>query len=323
MSLEVENIVIHEIIKEENSLPSIVLSDHELDNKNQNINPLMNKLDDIFKNKIPKRAKLEVDSHFRDFITSIYFLDKSKTLIKNLKEQLTNLHQAKGGYFLFVRYKVQNEFLAVFILRDTQGFITKNDNNDYVLDTVTHLEINKLAMGMRINLDIFNNSESEENKQRYVSLIRGNTDVSKYFNHWIGINDTRAETVDASSLMQIANNIDLPDGIGNRETLKRKIGEFANNATDNIVDLIALSLSIFGSDDYLAQYCSSNNIDIDNEFKISKTNIKKFFNVVAKTDGINISFSRDKINDSISIQDSKLIIESEQLIKEINAQINE
>jgi nucleoid-associated protein YejK len=43
----------------------------------------------------------------------------------------------------------------------------------------SHLDTNKLAMGMRINLDIYNNSENEDRKKRYVSLIRGTTDISK------------------------------------------------------------------------------------------------------------------------------------------------
>ncbi len=323
MSLEIQNAVIHEIIKDTNSSPSINLSDQTLDNTNPNINSLMNKLDDVFKNKMPKRAKLKIDSRFRNFISSNDFLVDSSNLITTLETQLINLHQAKGGYFLFVKYKVQNEFLAVFILRNTEGFITRHDNYYYVVDTVTHLEINKLAMGMRINLDIFNNAELEENKQRYVSLIRGNTEISKYFNNWISLDDEQAESVDANSLMKIANNIDLPDGIDNREDLKRRIGEFANNAINNIVDLTALSSSVFGDDTHLINYCNENNIDIDNEFKMSKGNIKKFFKIIANTDGINVSFGREKIGDSIDIRDDKLIINSPSLVQEINAQIDE
>ncbi len=211
--------------------------------------------------------------------------------------------------------------LAVFILRNTDGFIPKNESNHFVLNGVTHLEINKLAMGMRINLDIYNDDENEDIKKRYVSLIRGTTDISKYFDNWIGIKDARMESVDATSLMQIDGHIDLPDGVENREELRRKIGEFASNSSNNIVNLAALSSSVFGSDTCLAEYCNANEIDIDDEFKISKANIKKFYNIIANTDGIKLSFSRDKINDSISISGSDVIIKSRSLAKEIKSQI--
>ncbi len=322
MSLKIKNVVIHEINKEENSLPVVSLSEHKLNYPNENINSLMDKLDDVFKNKIPKRAKLKTNSKFRDFIKTSDFLGKSKELINNLSQQLTNLHQAKGGYFLFVEYKAQNNFLAVFILRNTEGFITKNEGNEYDIDTVVHLDTNKLAMGMRINLDIFNNNEIEKDKQRYVSLIRGNTDVSQYFDNWIEIDDTQSESADAISLIEIANNIDLPEGIDDRDELKRKIGEFADNATNNIVDLAALSSSIFGNKECLADYCNKNNIDIDSQFKISRTNINKFFKVIAKADGINISFDREKFEDSINIQGDNLIIKSPKLIEEIQSRID-
>ena len=322
MSLTIKNAVIHEVIKDENSIASISLSGKQLNSLDENINLLMDKLDNIFQNRAPKRAKLLDDSLFKNFIDNkeVKFLKESGGLIEQLKTQLTNLTQAKGGYFLFVEYQSIANFLAVFILRNTKGFISKNESDHFVLDEVTHLDTNKLAMGMRINLDIYNNSENEDRKKRYVSLIRGTTDISKYFGNWIGINDARMESVDATSLMEIASHIDLPDGVQDREGLRRKIGEFASNSSNDIVNLTALSLSVFGSETYLAEYCNSNEIDIDDEFKISKANIKKFFNIIVNIDGIKLSFSRDKIDDSISINDTKVIINSSSLVQEINSQ---
>jgi len=323
MSLTIKNAVIHEVIKEENSIANIDLSDEQLNSSDENINLLMDKLDNIFQKRTPKRAKLLDDSLFKKLIDNdeVGLLKESGELIKELKSQLINLSQSKGGYFLFVEYKSINNFLAVFILRNTNGFISKNESNHFVLERVTHLDINKLAMGMRINLDIYNNSENEDRKKRYVLLIRGTTDISKYFDNWIGINDARMESVDATSLMQIASYIDLPNGVQDRKELRRKIGEFASNSPNNKVNLTALSLSVFGNDTYLAEYCNTNEIDIDDEFKISKANIKKFYNIIVNTDGIKLSFSRDKINDSISINGNKVIINSSSLAQEISSQI--
>lgn len=323
MNLEINDAVIHEVLKKENTLTDINLSKEQLNSSDENINSLMDKLDNIFQNRIPKRAKLSDDSPFKDFIDGkeVNLLTKSGELIKVLKTQLTNLPQSKGGYFLFVKYKSINNFLAVFILRNTKGFISENKSNNFVLNQVTHLDINKLAMGMRINLDIYNNSEDEDRKKRYVSLIRGNTDISKYFDNWIKINDARMESVDATSLMQIANRISLPDGISDREELKRKIGEFASNSSNNIVNLTSLSLSVFGNETCLSEYCNTHEIDIDDEFKISTANIKKFYNIIVNTDGIKLSFSRDKINDSILIHEDKVIIDSNSLVQEISSQI--
>jgi nucleoid-associated protein YejK len=50
---------------------------------------------------------------------------------EQLKTQLTNLTQAKGGYFLFVEYQSIANFLAVFILRNTKGFISKNESDHF------------------------------------------------------------------------------------------------------------------------------------------------------------------------------------------------
>ncbi len=322
MSLSIKNAIIHEVIKEESTVV-IALSEKQLDKEDENINLLMNKLDDIFQKRTPKRAKLLDDSLFKKIIDNEggNLLKESEVLIKELKTQLTNLTQSKGGFFLFVEYKSISNFLAVFILRNTKGFISENESNHFVLNSVTHLDINKLAMGMRINLDIYNNNEDENRKKRYVSLIRGTTDISKYFDNWIGINDARMESVDATSLMEIAGHIDLPNGVQDREELRRRIGEFASNSPNNIVNLTALSLLIFGDETCLSQYCNDNEIDIDDQFKISRANINKFYKVIVNADGIKLSFSRDKINDSISISGNKVIIDSNSLVREISSQI--
>jgi hypothetical protein len=51
-------------------------------------------------------------------------------------------------------------------------------------------------------------------------------------------------SVDATSLMKIVSCINLPDGVQDREELRRKIGEFASNSSNDTVNLTALSLSV-------------------------------------------------------------------------------
>lgn len=148
MGLTIKNAVIHEVIKEENSIASIDISDEQLNNSDENINSLMDKLDNIFQNRSPKRAKLLNESLFKKLIDieEVNFLTESGELIEKLKTQLTNLPQSKGGFFLFIEYKSINNFLAVFILRNTKGFISKNESNHFILKGVTHLDINKGAV---------------------------------------------------------------------------------------------------------------------------------------------------------------------------------
>jgi hypothetical protein len=53
---------------------------------------------------------------------------------------------------------------------------------------------------------------------------------------------------------------------------------------NDTVNLRALSLSVFGNETCLSEYCNSNEIDIDDEFKISKLiQLTIFINDVAST----------------------------------------
>jgi nucleoid-associated protein YejK len=66
--LAIKNAVIHEVIKDENSIASISLSNKQLNSSDKNISSLMDKLDNFFQKRAPKRAKLLDDSLFKNFI---------------------------------------------------------------------------------------------------------------------------------------------------------------------------------------------------------------------------------------------------------------
>ena len=178
-------------------------------------------------------------------------------------------------------------------------------------------------MGAKINLTSINSKKNE----RYIKLTRGNTDISQYFENWIGIDDTKQSTKDSEELLKISNNIALPENHGtikNRDDLQKHIFDFANLHNNNI-NLNELSQSICEDSEYIPKYCSENNIDIDHEFKLINKN--SFYKIKAKGDGIEISgvksiFNSDSNIVEFDLEKNKTIITSENLIYDIQQQLN-
>ncbi|MGI0439942.1 nucleoid-associated protein [Helicobacter himalayensis] len=158
------------------------------------------------------RAKFS-DEGFKETIqniNSIDMIEDTKQLAQRLKVRIDSVVKAKGGYLLFAKYRTTQDFLAIFLLRETKGAeITRNNNQGLDLNSIQYLDIEHFAMGAKINLTILNN----ESEDRYISLVRGNTDISHYFESWIGLAETQQEYKDATLLYEIANNIDLPNGM--------------------------------------------------------------------------------------------------------------
>lgn len=290
--MNIKSVVVHEIRKiEKTTVAEVTLTDKALDHTDPIIIDMITKLDESFGKKTLKRAKFSDDGFKKcipDFST-IDLLEKSKELTTSFKDNIQNVPAAKGGYLLFCEYANTKNFLGVYLIRNTKSplFKLKSDNSWDVIDS-HHPDVVHFAMGAKINLDILN-SDSED---RYVALIKGNTDVSGYFENWIGIDDTKKETKDADALYDISNKIELPEGVVSRDDLKRKIYDFAKSQPSKNVNLRALSKHLYDNENTITKYCDDNSIDIDGEFKLSTAQLRKFYKLVVTAGEIELRAPR-------------------------------
>ncbi len=310
--MNIKSVVVHEIKKAEKATGAeIILTDKALDHTDAKIIDIVTKLDESFGKKTLKRAKFNDDGFKKtipDF-SAINLLKKSKELTTNLKANIQNIPAAKGGYLLFCEYESTKKFLAVYLIRDTKSplFKLKEDNSWDVIDS-HHLEIEHFAMGAKINLDILN-SKSDD---RYIALIKGNTDVSGYFENWIGIDDTKQETKDADALYEISNQIDLPNGLI-RDEFKKSIYDFANSQTSKVINLRALSKHLYDNEDTITKYCEEKSIDIDGEFKLTRSQLSKFIKIVIKVGEIELRAPRGSFKpNGIEVNGESVVIHNKE-----------
>lgn len=317
--MQITSVVIHEIIKQEQvQEATMVLTDTSLDINHPYVKKTIKELDESFKNKTPNRAKFSEDG-FQSVITDFSNFDTievSKQLTETLKIGIQNILLAKGGYLVFTEFTVQDDFLAIFLIRNTDGTQLTLTGNSWDVDSTEYLNVDHFAMGVKINITKLLDATTNE---RYIKLVRGSTDISKYFENWIGLEDTKQESRDASALFEIANHIDLPEGV-NRDELKKKIYQYAKNSQDNLVNLKGLSSFLYQDENILSNYAEETGKDIDGEFRLRGTYLNKFIKVRANADGITLvapleKFSPNKIQ--LGDDNQTIIIHSPSLVEEI------
>ncbi len=320
--MQINSLIIHEIRKEANTTNSatLYLSNSLLDVSNQNVIKIVTSLEDSFSRKTLKRAKFSEDGfkeEFQDF-RSIDIMNFSDVLTRKLKNKIDSISPAKGGYLVFTKYTTTQDFLAIFLVRNTEGSKLIPSDGSWDLDSTQYLDVEHFAMGAKINLSILN-GDSED---RYISLVRGNTDISSYFEAWIGLDDPKQENKDAQALYNIANQIELLDGM-TRDSLKRTIFDYAKSSTGKVVNLRDLSTYIFQDENYISNYCETNNIDIDGEFKLAGVNLSRFYKVSVKVNNIELTFPRSSFNpNEIEIIDGQVVIHSTELAQRIQIAID-
>ncbi|MDX1808566.1 MAG: nucleoid-associated protein [Sulfurospirillaceae bacterium] len=320
--MKLDSIIIHEIKKEANTTntATLYISNVTLDATNEYVLNIVTSLEESFSKKTLKRAKFSDDGFKEDFqdYSSIDIVNFSDILTRKLKNKIDGISPAKGGYLVFARYTTTQDFLAIFLVRNTEGSKLIPSGGSWNLDSTQYLDVEHFAMGAKINLSILN-SDSDD---RYISLVRGNTDISSYFEAWIGLDDPKQENKDAQALFNISNHIELPDGM-TRDSLKRIIFDYAKSSTGKVVNLRDLSTYIFQDENYITNYCETNNIDIDGEFKLAGANLSRFYKVSVKANNIELTFPRSSFNpDEIEIIDEQVVIHSTELAQRIQNAID-
>lgn len=329
MKMNIIDVVIHEIIKDKDGPAKIYLSNEVLDTSDLKIQELVISLDNSFSKKNPKRAKFVQTSNFKAEITNKNksVLDYSKNLTQNLKDKIEGIRFAKGGYLVFAHFKINDEFLGVFYVRNKEGTKLKQKQvqKSWDLDTVTHLDIEHFAMGAKINFSKLNDQKSNE---RYISLVRGTTEIAKYFEQWIDIDDQVPTNVNGDSLYKITSHIQPPENI-TRDELRKAVFKYAKTRPNKIVNLRNLSEFIYSDPNIIPKYAEQGSFDIDGEFKLSGKSLKRFYKVHAKADEIELSAPRSKFSpsgvrsfNSIKIEKNKIIITSPKLADKLKHELD-
>ncbi len=294
--MDVKSVVIHEIKKQESVTGAeLFLTKKEMESTNAKVIEIISNLDESFSKKTIRRAKF-ADAGFKSAIADFQKLNlvtDSAVLAEKLKDGIQNIPAAKGGYLVFCTYKTTRMFLSVFLVRNTSGSLLKlADGNSWDIESIMYLDVDHFAMGVRINLDVLNSGSDD----RYIHLVKGNTDISDYFENWVGIDDTKQEAKDGDALYEVANKIDLPDGTIDRDALKKQIFDYVSSRPSKIVNLRELSDYLYKDSDKISTYCANNDLDIDGEFKLSGAQLKKFVKVSVTAGGIKLEASRDKFS---------------------------
>jgi len=234
-----------------------------------------------------------------------------------LFRQIRTIRNAKGGYLVFAEYSNgTRDYVSVFFIRDTTGLLFRRDTNTstYLLDPIEHLDLAKLAMACRININKFLTNDG-----RYLSFIkRRQSDISKYFLDWVTTVDRENNKIFTDVLYELTRISALPlneDGTEmQREVFRKRIFDHISSTPNKMANLFELSTMFFSEESfgehYLVNLAEERDLNISTEFKVDSGAFKKFIRVDVEADGVYIRFSRDEFGSKIRLhpQDPDIVI---------------
>jgi nucleoid-associated protein len=217
-------------------------------------------------------------------------------------------------------------YLAIFIVRDAEKVIFKHDpiRKIFVVNTTTIIDTDKLSMACRIDLDKLQNKED-----RYLQFTNyKQQEISDYFVNWLEASQVSKIAEDTKSFLKIIDNIDIPIDPDTDEEYEED--KFRSNlhrmviSAGGILRVKEISAQFWDDENHLFEYIEENDININGEFRVSKTIFNRLNKFEVTTGKIKLSFSKGEWKNGTVRKGDKnqIVIESSILRAKIDALIN-
>jgi nucleoid-associated protein len=263
-----------------------------------------------------------------DHLDDSSFLSFSRDMTLQLKHILAALPQARGGYLVYADYNQDAyHFMGIFMVRNTEGVVFRRDENAraFIIDPSIHIDIDKLTMAGRINIQRYNSEPSGN----YISFIKQNTrEYADYFVRWLAATQMENAKHYTELLYKMTTAITCPsDDQGNqlsRDDFRKQIYDYVDTQPNKTVNLQTMSAHFYGDPLFIPAYLEQNNLPVDTEFTPHSSGMRRFVRVDVKADGIEMKFSRGDAYTKVRVeQDSFVIIESQPFAARLSSVLNE
>ncbi|MGQ3012515.1 MAG: nucleoid-associated protein [Flavobacteriales bacterium] len=335
--MKIFHVVIHELEKEQGKIgASLTLFNSAIDKTDERVIKLITELNNRYKNrsetygifdeKEPTVFHRSFEQYYNNQIEDEFIKFASESS-QDLKLRIDSISPARGGYLIFAHYEQNRNFVGIFLVRNiTSLSLRKNTKSKkFDLDNVKHIDFENLAMACRISINSY-----EKNEIRYLSFVNRRGDaMSQYFTRWISATDTETNEEDTNLLYKLLKKVPPPiDPATNKEMERELFFENVHSyikGSKNLVNIRNLSESLFNDENFLSNQIEKQELKINGEFKAHSRALKKFVQIKAKADGVDISFPFSALKKIVRLDEkdkSQIIIKSESLVKQIKNNIN-
>ncbi len=314
--MTLENIVLHQIIKEEGGEPALNCSNQLLPVDSEDIIDFVTRFLKIYNRRRPTQGSFKEDSdnypfqtYVKDFIDeNDDFLTFSKKAMKTL-EKAIKLPTTKGGYVVFIHYKNgENSFIVTTMLDNSSQFAV--DEDELNIEKLTTLNLDELVRANRVNISKWNAGEDA-----YLTFIKGKREVSKFFQTFIGNTDLTSSKINANNLKDSLSEFMREQNYtrAKKSSINTKIKQYVDRMIDQEKDIELTSVSALvnpDTPDEFIEYTIVNEKPVSGSFRSTKKSDFSFLHQsIVKGDGFKLTFEKRLIQTGkINRQGNNLII---------------
>lgn len=174
--------------------------------------------DDLETNRFQK-ALLSYSNQQEDFFTF------SCNCMNYYKYIITDVAPATGGFLVFTNYidtEKNYEFLLILAINNKDGYVFNEEK--LTIEDIKNIELNKIDIACQINITRLNDFVVNNNTdvKTYLSLIKGNKELSAYFIKFIGTANKTTSTESSTRLVNALEHYCKENNYSRDETVETK-----------------------------------------------------------------------------------------------------
>lgn len=231
---------------------------------------------------------------------SIDFSEFSRRVLERLGQQLQGQEEGLSGYLMLVRLRVLEVEQLLVLLLSTAPSVVINEQLD--LSDAQHLDIGKIQLGAKINLDEWRRSGG----QQYCSFVRGRAGkgIADAFTNTLGCTEEADARKQTQTLLRVFDDFCGEQKLdsGARSEARQKAYDYCSEQAEqgDRVRLKELSCIIDTDDpDTFFNYAGSQEVELLAEMPADKRGLQKFVRYSGSMKGLSLSFSEALLGEQV------------------------
>lgn len=305
MSLQIEHIILHQLIRKSETDIDVVLRESVLEN-HQVVTDLIADINRVYNNKAKAYGLFHENSLFETSVKEMNagnqdFLNFTQQSVKQLRNELAKYPFAEGGTVIFCLYRyLAVEYLLIAVLNTCHSTLV---NESLEISQTQYLDVDHADIIARIDITEW---QTDPNSKRYLTFLKGRVGrkVSDFFMDYLGASEGLNAKNQNKNLVKAVDDycqvieLDKQEKKAVREQVYGYCKGQLEAGEEIKLSNLAKELPTVDDNDF-SSFIASQEYDLDEEFPVDRSTLRQLKKFSGSGGGLTINFDSDLLGERI------------------------
>lgn len=305
MSLQIEQIVLHQLIRKSETEIDVELRDSLLEN-HQVVSDLIADINRVYNNKTKAYGLFHENSLFETSVKELKrgnqdFLNFSQHSVKQLRNELAKYPFVEGGTVIFCQYRyLAVEYLMIAVLSSCHSMLV---NEQLEINQTQYLDVDHADIIARMDITEW---QTDPNSKRYLTFLKGRVGrkVADFFMDYLGASEGLNTKQQNKALVKAVDDYCQVIELDKQEkkAVREQVYGYCKGQLEagEEIKLTNLAKELpSGHEQDFNSFIIENDYDLDEEFPVDRSTLRQLKKFSGSGGGLTINFDADLLGDRI------------------------